>query len=158
AVELRLGEKSSSLAQDLVGPTEFTILSLELLDPLSLCRRRTRPLAQIPLGLPHPATERLARAADLCSNRLDGRPLRRILTLVLEHQPNRPLPHLGGVLLCLSHDPNLSRVGVSSKPGAIQSLCCGCSEAQRARYGPCRPREGTPAERPAGSDHPKVLI
>src|SRR5690606_8178947 len=121
AVELRLGEKSSSLAQDLVGPTEFTILSLELLDPLSLCRRRTRPLAQIPLGLPHPATERLARAADLCSNRLDGRPLRRILTLVLEHQPNRPLPHLGGVLLCLSHDPNLSRVGVSSKPGAIHA-------------------------------------
>src|SRR5690606_37673168 len=103
-------------------PTEFTILSLELLDPLSLCRRRTRPLAQIPLGLPHPATERLARAADLCSNRLDGRPLRRILTLVLEHQPNRPLPHLGGVLLCLSHDPNLSRVGVSSKPGAIQAI------------------------------------
>src|SRR5690606_29319214 len=121
AVELRLGEKSSSLAQDLVGPTEFTILSLELLDPLSLCRRRTRPLAQIPLGLPHPATERLARAADLCSNRLDGRPLRRILTLVLEHQPNRPLPHLGGVLLCLSHDPDVSRRGVSSKPGAIQA-------------------------------------
>src|SRR5690606_15454979 len=120
AVELRLGEKSSSLAQDLVGPTEFTILSLELLDPLSLCRRRTRPLAQIPLGLPHPATERLARAADLCSNRLDGRPLRRILTLVLEHQPNRPLPHLGGVRLCRSHAPKLSRVGVSSKPGAIQ--------------------------------------
>src|SRR5690606_7085852 len=31
----------------------------------------------------------------------------------------RPLPHLGGVLLCLSHDPNLSKVGASGKPGAI---------------------------------------
>src|SRR5690606_31669492 len=98
-------------------------LPLELLDPLSLRRRGTRPLAQIPLRLPHPAPERLARAADLCSNRLDGSPLRRVLTLVLEHQPNRPLTHLRGVLLCLSHDPNLSKVGVSGKPGALQLPC-----------------------------------
>src|SRR5690606_31914311 len=115
---LRLGEKSRSLPQDLIGSAELPDLPLELLDPLSLCRRRTRPPAQILLRLPHPAPQRPARAAALCSNRLDGRPLRRVLTLVLEHQPNCPLPHLRGVLLCLSHDPNLSRVGASGKPGA----------------------------------------
>src|SRR5690606_22277158 len=90
---------------------------LELLDPLSLCRRGTRPLAQSPLRLPHPATGRLARAADLLSNRLDGRPPRRVLTLVLEHQPNRLLPHLRGVLLCLSHAPISQELDPPANPG-----------------------------------------
>src|SRR5690606_24111229 len=60
-------------------------------------------------------------SADLFRNRLDGSPLRGVLALVLEHHPNRPLPHLGGVLLCLSHDPNLSKVGASGKPRAVQT-------------------------------------
>src|SRR5690606_7233931 len=103
---------------------------------------------------PHPAPERLARAADLCSNRLDGRPLRRVFALVLEHQPNRPLPHLRGVLLCLSHAPNLSRVGASGKPGG--SICpvvtsCGAAHRRPALpfpdRGQRRPRESTELSR-----------
>jgi len=76
---------------------------------LALPSCRTRPLAQSPLRRPHPATGRLARAADLLSNRLDGGPLRRILAIVLEHRPNRPLPHLGLVPLRLARDPPLAR-------------------------------------------------
>src|SRR5690606_38145996 len=82
-----------------------------------------RPFARITLGLPHPIPQRLTRAADLFGNRLDGSPLRGVLALVLEHHPNRPLPHLGGVLLCLSHDPNLSKVGASGQPGAVHPAC-----------------------------------
>lgn len=68
--------------------------------------------------------ERLIRAADLLGDGLDRSPLRRVLALVLEHHPNRPLPHLGGVRLCSGHDPNLSRVGASSNPRAVQTFSC----------------------------------
>src|SRR5690606_18412236 len=35
------------------------------------------------------------------------------------HHPNRPLPHLGGVLFRSRHDSNLSKVGASGKPRAV---------------------------------------
>src|SRR5690606_3911172 len=79
------------------------------------------PLALIPLGLPHPAPQRLGRAADLLRDGLDGGPLGRVLLLVLPHQPDRPLPDLCRIPLRSPHDPNLSRVGASDNPGAVQS-------------------------------------
>src|SRR5690606_18292526 len=51
---LRLGEKSRSLPKNLIRSPELTILTLEPLDPLKLRRPRARPLALIPLRLPHP--------------------------------------------------------------------------------------------------------
>src|SRR5690606_21436011 len=42
--------------------------------------------------------------------------------LVLEHHPNRPLPHLGGVLFRSRHDSNLSKVGASGKPRAVHLI------------------------------------
>src|SRR5690606_31299281 len=119
AVELRLGEKSRSLPKNLIRSPELTILTLEPLDPLKLRRPRARPLALIPLRLPHPAPQRVTRATDLLRNRLDRRPLRRVFPLGVQHQPNRPLPDLSGVPLCLVHDPNPSKIAASGKPRAV---------------------------------------
>src|SRR5690606_30836364 len=89
-----------------------------------------RPFARITLGLPHPIPQRLTRAADLFGNRLDGSPLRGVLALVLEHHPNRPLPLLGGVLFRSRHDSNLSKVGASGKPRAVQLMIFATGEQQ----------------------------
>src|SRR5690606_14375322 len=105
---------------NLIRSPELTILTLEPLDPLKLRRPRARPLALIPLRLPHPAPQRVTRATDLLRNRLDRRPLRRVFPLGVQHQPNRPLPDLSGVPLCLVHDPNPSKIAASGKPRAVQ--------------------------------------
>src|SRR5690606_8855702 len=110
---------SRSLPKNLIRSPELTILTLEPLDPLKLRRPRARPLALIPLRLPHPAPQRVTRATDLLRNRLDRRPLRRVFPLGVQHQPNRPLPDLSGVPLCLVHDPNPSKIAASGKPRAV---------------------------------------
>lgn len=65
----------------------------------------------IALGLAGTVTQGLARVADLLRDVLDRRPLRPILALLFEGDPHCPLPHLGGVLLQLVHDPTRSKVG-----------------------------------------------
>src|SRR5690606_22230733 len=114
---------SRSLPKNLIRSPELTILTLEPLDPLKLRRPRARPLALIPLRLPHPAPQRVTRATDLLRHRLDRRPLRRVFPLGVQHQPNRPLPDLSGVPLCLVHDPNPSKIAASGKPRAVQTRC-----------------------------------
>src|SRR5690606_17440149 len=99
---------------------QLTVFALELLEPLTLLARQTRPLPRIPLAPPNPAAQRLGRTADLLCDRLDRRPFRFILVRVLADQPNRPLPHLRRVLLCSCHGSNFSKVGASGKLGAIQ--------------------------------------
>src|SRR5690606_14029906 len=99
---------------------QLTVFALELLEPLTLLARQTRPLPRIPLAPPNPAAQRLGRTADLLCDRLDRRPFRFILVRVLADQPNRPLPHLRRVLLCSCHGSNFSRDGASGKLGAIQ--------------------------------------
>jgi hypothetical protein len=91
----RLGEKRAGLAQDLVGPAQLTVLSLTLLDPQPLGRTWPVALAQIALGMAHPAAQRLRRAADLACHRLDRRPLRCVLVLIVQDQPQCALSHLG---------------------------------------------------------------
>ncbi len=54
AVELRLGEKRRRLAKDLVRPLELTVLSLKLLQPLTLVRRQSRSFPSITLCSTHP--------------------------------------------------------------------------------------------------------
>src|SRR5690606_35516513 len=118
----------------------LTILTLEPLDPLKLRRPRARPLALIPLRLPHPAPQRVTRATDLLRHRLDRRPLRRVFPLGVQHQPNRPLPDLSGVPLCLVHDPNPSKIAASGKPRAVQSLSWGPESSSRSpATGSCSP-------------------
>src|SRR5208283_5202771 len=126
AVELRHRKISACLAQDLIGLTQFAVFSLERLDPLALIRRRARASARIALRVANPVPQRLARAADLRRNRRDCGPLRRMIAPMLLHHPNRPSPDLRrefvrGLLLRF-HDPILSRVGASGKPGAVQTI------------------------------------
>ena len=44
-------------------------------------------------------SKRQGGAAKLLRNGHDGRPLRGIIPFMLEHQPHRPFPYLGGSLL-----------------------------------------------------------
>src|SRR5262249_47000884 len=92
-VELGREEKRRRL-QDLVRPTQLSILTLELLPPRPPVGGDPRPPALIDLAPTYPDAQRLGRAADLRSDRDDRRPLRLVLMLMLEHQPHRPLTNL----------------------------------------------------------------
>jgi len=82
-VELRLGEKSRSLAQDLIRPPELAVLPLQLLHPGPLVTRQAPAPAGVDLLPAHPLPQRLRGAADLTCDRYDRRPLRSVLPLVL---------------------------------------------------------------------------
>src|SRR5229473_3047148 len=75
----------------------FAVLALKRLDALALGRRRTGPQALVTLSLPHPVAQCLARAADLLGNRVDRRPLRGVLCLVVQDHPNRAGTNLRGI-------------------------------------------------------------
>src|SRR4051812_19791493 len=122
AVELRHRKIGRRLAQDLVGLAQLAVLTLERLDPLALLRARASPQAPITLGLANPVAQGLARAADLGRDRLDGRVLRAVLALVIQHHPDRALADLRRIGGCaLRHGSILSRVGASGKPGTVQT-------------------------------------
>jgi hypothetical protein len=91
----RLGEKRGSLAQDLVGTSQLTVLALKLLEPLPFGRAWPVALAKMALGLAHPAAQRLCRAANLARHRFDRCPLRGVLVLMVQNQSHRGLSHLG---------------------------------------------------------------
>jgi hypothetical protein len=93
-VELRLGKIRGCLAQNLVGLAQLAVLALQRLDPVAIMRRGTGPQPLVALGPAHPAAQRLPRAAYLARNRVDRRPLRRVLRLMVEHHPHGSRPHL----------------------------------------------------------------
>src|SRR5437868_10673494 len=97
AVELRQGKIRRCLAQDLVRLAQLAVLAFERLDALALVRCRPRPDALVTLSLPHPVAQCLARAADLLGNRVDCRPLRGVLALVIQDHPNRAGTDLSGI-------------------------------------------------------------
>src|SRR6201990_2909216 len=88
AVELRLGKICRRLPQDLVRLAQLAVLALERLDALALVRCRSGPDALVTPRLPHPIAQCLARAANLLGNRVDRRPLRGVLGLVVQDHPN----------------------------------------------------------------------
>jgi hypothetical protein len=64
---------------------------------------------------------------QLLRDRFDRLPLRRVLVLMFEHHPHRPLAQLIGILptpLRSCHDSILSRAGASTDPGGIQPGIC----------------------------------
>ena len=103
AVELRLGEICAGQLQDLVGLAQFANLALQLLDALLLGGGRTWPDAAVALALAHLLAQRLGGAADLAGDRLDRRPLRRVLVLGVEDYAHFALDNLGGKLRGLPH-------------------------------------------------------
>jgi hypothetical protein len=91
---LRQGKIGRRFPQDLIGLPQFAVLALQRLDPLPLVRRWSSPLTLVPLGLPDPVPQRLARTTDLGSDRADRRILRAVLALVVKHHPDRTLANL----------------------------------------------------------------
>jgi hypothetical protein len=65
AAELRLGEKRTRQAQDLVRLAQLAHFSLKRLDAFLFGSSRPGPLAGIALLLADPAAQRLGCAADL---------------------------------------------------------------------------------------------
>jgi len=57
----------------------------------------------------------------LCRNGAHRCPLRFVLLLVLKDHTHRPVPYFWGISLLRVHDSILSRIGVSGKPGAVQT-------------------------------------
>src|SRR4029453_1424152 len=117
AVELRPKESRRGL-QDLIRATQLADLALQGLEPLTLLGGQPWPRARIGLRPADPLAQRLSRDAELVVDGADPRPLRGMLILVLEHQPDGPLPQLLGIPAWSGHGPNLSRVGASRNPGA----------------------------------------
>jgi hypothetical protein len=62
--------------QDLIGLVGFAHLAFPGLDALLLLAARSSPQTLVALWVPHPATQRLCRAANLGFNRADRRSLR----------------------------------------------------------------------------------
>src|SRR4029453_10955741 len=109
AVELRLGEIRRRLTQDLVRPPQLPILALQTREPLPLAARQPRADAVVALSPPDPLPQRLRRAAHLPRDRLDRRPLRCVVPLMLQDHPDRPLPHLRCELRRSCHGSILSK-------------------------------------------------
>src|SRR4051794_11356896 len=123
AVELRLGKISGSLAQYLVRLPQLPVLPLERLQPVPHLARHAVLKPRVAFVLTQPLPQGFPAAADLGRDRADRRPLRGVLTLVLEHHSHGSLLHLRRVALrCLLgfHGSILSGVGASGKPGAVQ--------------------------------------
>src|SRR4029450_4307197 len=93
---------------------------VQLLDALTLVTGHPRAQPIIGLGVPDPLAQRLGRDPELVRDGGDRGPLRRVLVLMLEYQPDRPLPQLLGIPAWSCHGSNLSRVRACRNPGAIQ--------------------------------------
>jgi hypothetical protein len=93
---------AEALREDLIGFAQFRDLLLQLLQPrlLTGCGHLSRPV------LENPGAQRLCRAPNLGCNRTDRRPLRSILTLVLQNHPYSAFTHFSlniGLLFPLLH-------------------------------------------------------
>ena len=93
-------------------------------EPRAEHRRTTRPYAGRRTGSPGstpPSGWRAAHRLTSSTLRLNGRPLRSMLVRLVVHEPHRPLPHLWGIPCPFVHGSNLSTIGASGNPGAIQN-------------------------------------
>lgn len=121
AVELRLGEKRAGHLQDFVGPTKLFDLALQFLDTLRFGRGDALTHTAVDLFALDPAQQGLRNTADLGGDRFHRQPERGVLTSVLLHHAHGPFADFGGELVRLVHSSIFSKVGASTKPGAIQS-------------------------------------
>src|SRR5262245_65736728 len=119
-VELRLGETSRRLAQDLVGPLQLANLAFEFLETITFRTRHAGTLSLVALRLPYPFTQGLPCAADLPRNRDDRRPLRLVLPLALKLDPAGPNTEPQRILRCRCHDSILPSFGHYGNPEACQ--------------------------------------
>ena len=107
-------------------PDPFQGREFDVLD----CAPRTAPTNDLGLEaandrLGHRVISRIASASDGGLDTGLGQALGVVIPLVIQDQPDGPLPHLWGVPPRNCHDSNLSSVGASHKPGAIQTVGSG---------------------------------
>ena len=105
--------------QDVVGATQLGVLTLQPLQLGQLIGGRPRTSTLVGLDPAHPQAHRLSMWAQLLSDRADRLPLRPVLVLMIEHQPDRTLAKLVWIWRMVWHNPFSSRTGVSTKPGAL---------------------------------------
>jgi hypothetical protein len=98
--------------------------ALEHPHPCPIIARRTGPQALVALCLPHPAPQGLRLAADLRSERADCRSSRGVISLVVDHHPNRALANFRCVFRrgLVRHGSILSRDRASGNPGAVHPV------------------------------------
>jgi hypothetical protein len=104
AVELRREESPGAL-QDLVGPAELPVFTLQAPQPFTFLGREPGAESFVGLGDPHPAAEGLSGHAKLVADRADRRLLRGVLVLVLEHHPDGPFTDLRRIPGWSCHGP-----------------------------------------------------
>jgi len=111
-------EKSRSGLQDLVRSPELPVFSFEFTNAFSFIGADPGPATGINLRLPDPTPQRFRGHPRLRRDRLNTRPLRAMLALVLEHQGNRTLPELPRIPLRPRHltDP-LKAIGLQQTRG-----------------------------------------
>ena len=111
-------EESRSRLQDLVRSPELPVFSFEFTNAFSFIGADPGPATGINLRLPDPTPQRLRGHPRLRRDRLNTRPLRAMLALVLEHQGNRTLPELPRIPLRPRHltDP-LKAIGLQQTRG-----------------------------------------
>src|SRR5690606_28271440 len=121
AVERRLGEKSAGRLQNLIGPAKLLDLSLQRLEAFALVGTHAGTYAAIDFRALHPPEQCINRTANLRRDGLGCCPLGGILVTVLLHQAHGAFTDFRGKLVVLAHGSIFSRIGASSKPGAIQA-------------------------------------
>jgi hypothetical protein len=89
-----LGKIRGGFAQDLVGLSKFTNLTLKLFDPRDLSAGRSRPFATITLGLTHPDAKAVRRTPQFACDRCQRRSFALILIAVFQRQSHRTLAEL----------------------------------------------------------------
>jgi hypothetical protein len=101
---LSLREIYGRQQNDLVRLLEFAALSLQALELFPLSRCMSVAYSSISLGLANPTLKHLRRAIDLFGHGADRHPVRLVLVILLDDQPNRPFPDFRGELHCFSRN------------------------------------------------------
>jgi len=122
AVELRQGKKSARQLENFVGPAQLFDFALQRLDAIPLFAGHAIAQAAFNLMLAHPFVQGMGHAANLRSDRFNRRPLGWVVLPMLLHLAYRTLPNFWRKCVRFPHDSILSRIGASSKSGAVH--CC----------------------------------
>src|SRR5437660_3490687 len=93
AVELR-PEESRGRLQDLVGPAQLAVLTLELADAGSIVSPQPGPVPVLDVLLDHPAAQRLAVKAELLGDGGDPAVVQATRLTPLPHEADRSLSEL----------------------------------------------------------------
>jgi hypothetical protein len=107
----------TTLLQDLIGLAQFTVLTLEGLDPCLLLARRSRQLACITRGAPTPVPQAERRTAQLRGNCPVGSTVAAVIRTMFAEKPNAARAELGRLarsVFLVCHKAHLLRVLLSA--------------------------------------------